>query len=111
MTRKHTQGKTGLWVTPNPFHKNLKIKFQIPSTKSQTNSDTKIPNSKLQPLLKIYDASGRLVKSFALSPMPSVLSLVWTGDDDSGRMVPAGVYFIRLETGDHKQVQKVILLK
>lgn len=45
--------------------------------------------------LKIYDPAGRLIRSFTLSSMPCALS--WNGTDQTGRPVPSGVYFVRLE--------------
>jgi hypothetical protein len=63
--------------------------------------------------LNIYNITGRLVKSFtfpsALSPMP--YALCWNGTDQSGRAVPAGVYFATLEAGKHKFVQKLVLIR
>jgi hypothetical protein len=62
--------------------------------------------------LKIYDISGRLVKTFALGPMPSAQSLVaWTGDDNLGRPVAAGVYFVKLTADDQVTVEKAVLLR
>jgi subtilisin family serine protease len=62
--------------------------------------------------LKIYDISGRLVKTFDLGPMPSAQSLVtWTGDDDAGRQVAAGVYFVKLTADDQETVEKAVLLR
>jgi hypothetical protein len=61
--------------------------------------------------LKIYDISGRMVKSFALGSMPFAQSVVWHGDDDAGRKVDAGVYFIQLTAGDREVVEKVILVR
>ncbi len=108
-----------LRVYPNPFRNHLVIKFQIPSTKFQTNSNYQIPNnseirnSQSEISVRVYDASGRLVKNllsttYFLLPTNSV---VWDGDDNLGRAVPTGVYFVRLEAGDYKKVEKVILLK
>ncbi len=37
--------------------------------------------------------------------------IVWDGYDDSGRRLPAGVYFIRLDAGDYKKIEKVVLLR
>jgi hypothetical protein len=66
--------------------------------------------------LNIYDISGRIVKSFALSTATNHGGLYtqrvgWTCDDDAGRKVDAGVYFIRLTAGDRKVVEKAILVK
>lgn len=89
-----------LTVYPNPFNKNLTIKFQIPNSQSEAS-------------LRIYDATGRLVKSFDLSTRSSLLStsVEWSGSDDLGRRLPTGVYFVRLAAGDYKQIEKTILLK
>jgi hypothetical protein len=59
--------------------------------------------------LIIYDITGRIIRSFTLSSMPS--ALCWSGTDQSGRAVPAGVYFIRLKAEDKETIKKVILLE
>jgi hypothetical protein len=100
-----------LEVYPNPFSGKTAIKFQIPSTKSQTNFKNQIPNSKPQTILKIYDATGRLVRQWDYRTMRLSDCVVWNGTDDAGHRLPAGVYFVRLETGGFKQVEKVILLR
>jgi DNA-binding beta-propeller fold protein YncE len=90
----------GLYLIPNPFREITNLKFQIPSTKSQIS-------------LKIYDISGRMVKSFNLTS--NILSLAsavsWSGTDQLNRPVPAGVYFVRLTTPWQTYTEKVILLK
>ncbi|MGQ9701019.1 MAG: C25 family cysteine peptidase [bacterium] len=90
-------------ILPNPFKNHLVIKFQIPDVNGQM-------NSRSQFYLKIYDASGRLVKSFNLAPPHPASSIVWSGDDDQGRRLPAGVYFVQLEAGDFKEVKKAVLV-
>ncbi len=87
-----------LEVYPNPFRNHLFIKSEIRNPKSAI-------------LLRIYDVSGRLVKSFNHLTIQPFNQVVWDGSDDSGRMLPAGVYFIRLEAGDFRQIEKVILLR
>ncbi len=94
-------------IAPNPFRKHLVIKFQIPSTKSQTNYKFQIPNSKL----RIYDATGRLVKQFNHLTNYQFNYVLWSGDDDLGRRLPAGVYFVRFEVDNFKQVEKAVLLR
>jgi len=61
--------------------------------------------------LKIYDISGRLVKSFVLSADPLVQTVIWNGDDESGRAVSAGVYFVKLTAGETEVVEKAVLLR
>ena len=101
-----------LEIYPNPFRCKATVKFEIRNPKSETNS--KKQNFKSQTSLKIYDASGRLVKSFSLPTSYFLLptcSVTWDGSDDSGRKLPAGVYFCRLETGDVNVTKKVVKLR
>lgn len=88
--------KPELKVYPNPFQ-NLVIKFEIPNPKSEIS-------------LKIYDASGRLVKTFPLPTDYFLLpgSVEWDGTDNNRNSVPAGVYFIVL--GD-KNIPPVRVVK
>jgi hypothetical protein len=91
-----------LKLYPNPFSKLMHIKFQAPSSKNQVT-------------MSIYDAAGRLVRSIPIinlcNPNKSVVSVCWDGKDDSGYRVSNGIYFVRLEIGDYKQVEKVILVE
>ncbi|MEO0228147.1 MAG: clostripain-related cysteine peptidase [candidate division WOR-3 bacterium] len=102
-----------LLVYPNPFKNHCVIKFQIPSTKSQIPNNSTFRNPQSEISLKIYDVAGRVVKSF--NPESCILNhtsgIIWSGNDDLGRRLPAGVYFVRLESGDYKQIEKVVLLK
>jgi len=93
---------------PNPFKRKTLIRFSIGDIQMQD------ARSKKQDIsLKIYDASGRLVKDFNLQSeicnMQS--SVIWDGTDQNDRKVPAGVYFVRFEAGDYKKVEKAILLR
>jgi hypothetical protein len=93
-----------LEVCPNPFHQMATIKFQIPNPNDQINSKSQIS-------LKIYDATGRLVRQFNHLTNYSFNQVVWDGTDDFGRRLPAGIYFIRLESDGFKETEKVILLR
>ncbi len=92
-----------LSISPNPFRNRTTIKFQNPNTKSQ-NKDV---GQDFNLALKIYNASGRLVKSFNLGS----LLLTWDGTDDTGYQLPAGVYFAELKTTGGSIRQKVVMLK
>lgn len=63
--------------------------------------------------LKIYDLTGRLVKSFPLTTDHSSLytAVSWDGRDESGVQVTAGVYFVVLKSLNYKTIQKVVLLQ
>jgi flagellar hook assembly protein FlgD len=63
--------------------------------------------------LEIYDATGRLVKSFNLeSSIQNQGSAVeWDGTDQIGRRLSSGVYFITLTSDNHSTTEKVLLVK
>jgi hypothetical protein len=88
---------------PNPFNQVTAIRFQV----SGTNTCHLTPIT-----LKIYDLSGRLVRTFNLcNPRKSVQSVLWDGRDDNGKVLPGGVYFYRLEAGRSNITKKLILLR
>ncbi len=95
-----------LQVCPNPFRSQTEIKLQVPNPKIQT-------NSKSQTELKIYDASGRIVKDFAIATRNFLLptQIVWDGTDNLGKDVSAGVYFCQLTTEDLNTTAKIVLMR
>jgi hypothetical protein len=88
---------------PNPSTKYIQIRFVI------HDSGFVMENSKLS----IYDACGRLVKSFDLESciVDHVSSIGWDGTDRANRRVASGVYFVRLVAGNHNCTQKVLLIR
>ena len=85
-----------LSIAPNPFRTRTDIRLQIPDDREKTAS------------LKIYDAAGRLVKSFLCIAGYPANRLVWNGADDNGRIAPAGVYFVDLVMSGTRQIRKII---
>ncbi|MCX7996006.1 MAG: C25 family cysteine peptidase [candidate division WOR-3 bacterium] len=96
-----------LKIYPNPFRNRCVIQTQIPLSSENTNYNL------WAPYIAIYDASGRLVKSFSLASNNKnrVSSVLWQGTDNRGYRLPSGVYFVRLETGDFTKIEKVVLLE
>jgi len=61
----------------------------------------------------VYDVAGRAVRHFKES-MPAgstSLSLIWHGDDDRGRSVPCGIYFITVSDQQYRATEKVIKIE
>jgi len=56
----------------------------------------------------IYDASGRLVRSFAGSGKESTVT--WDCRDDAGHKVSNGIYFVKIEADNYCDTQKVIVI-
>ncbi len=101
-----------LEVYPNPFTTKLDIRYEIPDTRYElTNGPISDISYLTSHSIKIYDATGRLIRQWDYQTIRLSDQIVWSGDDDSGRKVPAGVYFVRLESEGFKQVEKVILLR
>jgi hypothetical protein len=93
-----------LHVSPNPFHHLTDIRYQIPDNGSQNNEEGAN--------LRIYDASGKLVRDFGqISVIGHQLSVRWYGDDNAGRKLPNGIYFARVEADEMSAAAKIILVQ
>lgn len=79
-----------LRVFPNPAIKGQDIEFVFQSINSIKGNLT----------LKIYDLSGRAVRSFTVSPetKTSIAMIKWARDDDYGKKIRAGIYFYKLQS-------------
>jgi hypothetical protein len=74
----------GFSVSPNPF--SGAVRLRVPSGSR---------------VLRIFDGCGKLVRSLSVSrsPVSGPCSLCWDGTDKLGRLLPAGMYFLREEGG------------
>ncbi|MEO0216070.1 MAG: hypothetical protein ABIL14_03545, partial [candidate division WOR-3 bacterium] len=101
-----------LKVYPNPFRDRLDIRYEIPDTRYEiTNEHISDISYPLSATLKIYDATGRLVKPFNHLTIQPFNHILWDGTDNLGRRLPGGVYFIKLEIPDFKKIEKAVLLR
>lgn len=85
---------------PNPFKQVTVIRYQIADA-AQTKDIS----------LQIFDITGRLVRQFNHITAQPFSQVIWNGCDDSGRRVPAGVYFVSFKTDGYRKVEKAVLLK
>ncbi len=95
------QRAMGLRILQNPTtaKQGIKIRWTWDEGRNGTGkAASHSPNARLQ----IYDVSGRVIHSFALSSSPSALCSM---------ALPAGVYFVRLGTGDKALTQKAVILR
>jgi hypothetical protein len=119
-TNTGASDKPLLSVAPNPFRNKTVIKYVVSSPAGQGHDPAQRGFSLAQkskpeglPYIKIFDAAGRLVKTFSLPTTYSLLptTITWNGTDDLGRSVSPGIYFIRLDTpSPGARAEKVILL-
>jgi hypothetical protein len=84
---------------PNPFKTQTAIRFLLPA--------------KTKASLKIYDITGKLVKSFFTNPQPLTTShcLIWDRTNDQNQMVTSGIYFYELKTDNFTARKKTIVLR
>jgi hypothetical protein len=82
-----TAHRPDLTVGPNPFSTRTTIRFGL-------------PDGGLSTRLAVFDAGGRRIRTLIDGARPAgPNSEIWNGRDDSGNIVSAGVYFLRLEVG------------
>ncbi|MBI5169859.1 MAG: T9SS type A sorting domain-containing protein [Candidatus Eisenbacteria bacterium] len=83
-------------VSPNPVRGEATLRFALPAGAHVT--------------LAVYDAQGRRVRLLLDVTMPAgEHALRWDGDDDAGRALAAGLYFVRLEAGGRTFVRRCVL--
>ncbi len=83
---------------PNPFNPQTRIRFSLAHD---------------QPVrVSVFDLTGRLVKVLVNERRSAgENSVAWQGRDDAGRPVASGAYYVRLESDDQVDHQKIMMLK
>jgi hypothetical protein len=83
-------------IYPNPFRQTTNIRYTIHDPGYTMTTST----------LSVYDAAGRLVRSFRITPDALRSTLSWDGRDAAGNNLAPGVYFISDEQS--RQLEKVV---
>jgi hypothetical protein len=86
---------------PNPFNPSTTIEFSL-------NTD---PADNIE--LVIYNLKGQKVKTFLINSSTDqpINSVIWNGDDDSGKPVSSGIYFYKLKSDNFEKTKKMLLMK
>ncbi|HOT97429.1 MAG TPA: CotH kinase family protein [bacterium] len=83
---------------PNPFNAGTSIAFTLPAP--------------AEVRLEIYSIQGRCIRNLATGRFDvGRHQLVWDGRDDTGSLAASGLYFCRLQSGDFRQVRRMLLLR
>jgi subtilisin family serine protease len=85
-----------LGISPNPMAGAVNIQFNLGRTQTYT--------------LSVYDLRGRRVRALEQgvgSVQP--VTVGWDGRDGQGRVLPSGVYFVRLTSGSDVLTSKIVL--
>jgi len=84
---------------PNPFNPATRIQYDVPESGGHVT-------------LRVFDASGRMVKELvATYQPPGRKTALWDGTNSDGRPVSTGAYFYRLSAPDFEMTRKMVLLK
>lgn len=86
-----------LYSYPNPFVEQTEIHYELSGACSVQ--------------LTVFDISGHRVRElFSDQQSAGDYSVIWNGTDDSGRLLPAGVYFCSFSTGEHSETEKILFI-
>lgn len=88
-------GAVGIALAPNPFRGACDIAFELPRP--------------AETWLRVHDVTGRLVRTLRDGTLPAGEHReAWDGNDDAGRPVAAGVYFLRLVADGRSTGKRVV---
>lgn len=90
-------------IYPNPFTRQTKIRWQLTPVTS--------PPTEIFLQLRIYDATGRLVRQYDRAAIELSDHIIWDATDNFGEELPTSIYFCELEVGNWRTVKKLILLR
>ena len=83
---------------PNPFNPLTSIQYALPEAG--------------QVELVVYNIMGHQVRRLVSGRKEAGYhKVLWNGRDDSGREVPSGIYFLRVQAGEFIQTKRMVLLK
>jgi hypothetical protein len=98
VSRPAPSGALLLAGRPNPFSSTTSVPFRLREDGRAT--------------VEVFDLAGRRVARLADGPRSAgEHAVAWDGRDDSGRPVPAGVYFCRLRAGGIEDARRLVLLR
>jgi hypothetical protein len=94
-----------IWIFPNPLMRHTAIRFALPQERSGDSRDDRYT-------LRIYDASGRLVRTLdGTSSASTTRTVFWDARYDGGRPVPCGTYFCVLANRAGTLRTKLLVLR
>ncbi len=99
------------FAVPNPFREMTEIRFY--AGKGLPVSGSGATGELAATELRIYDASGRLIRQFGrLSGQQAPIDrIAWDGTDEDGRRVRSGIYFSRLKVGDSYSTRTILRVR
>ncbi len=84
---------------PNPFNATTKIAYDVPAAGGHVT-------------LRIYEVSGRLVRTLAdRVETPGKKTAIWDGHSNQGQRVASGVYFFRMTAPGFEKTSRMVMMK
>lgn len=85
---------------PNPFNSSTTISYELPAGEHRVQ-------------LVVYDVLGHSVKTLVSreNQPAGTYRVSWDGSDEAGNVVPSGVYFYQLKSGNKNSVRKMVLIE
>jgi N-acetylneuraminic acid mutarotase len=103
----NTEQQISLMISPNPFRDFTEISFRN-GTNNIDASNISRPAE-----VKIYDATGRLVKDLShhISIAGERSTVRWYGYGNHGQLLPSGAYLLVLKRGELTTTEKLLLVR
>jgi len=100
-----------LKIEPNPFSFTTTIRYTLP-----VGAIHELP---LHVSLKVYDLTGRLVRTLMEGQLPITppqagqlpITIGWDGRGEGESLLPAGIYFLKLNGEGMSRVEKLVILR
>lgn len=88
-----------LLPSPNPFRSGMDMAYAVPSAGGMVS-------------IRVYDVSGRLVRTLANQFESSGRHrTAWDGRDDQGNRMQGGMYFVHVRIGDQARSLRVVMMR
>jgi hypothetical protein len=89
-------------VLPNPASGSVRVTYALPARQSAGDA----------PRIDIFDARGRHVDSIPIeNTTTSPKTVTWDGQSHTGSSVPAGIYFLKISSGNDTISAKFVFLR
>lgn len=100
----HAEGLSGvnahlsLAAGPNPWSAATNIHFNLPHAADVA--------------LRVLDMNGRCVRTLSTGALPAGPQMLrWSGSDDAGTALPAGIYLLQLRAGTEELTRRTVLIR
>ena len=94
---------------PNPFSERTSIRYVVASRQEDKNLTT---DHCVLTTLKIYELTGRLVRTLVAEPQPpGYYEVIWDGTNEVGSKVAPGIYFYSLRVKNSNITKKMIIMR